>query len=92
MQICEPCNSGFSLDEEYLLAFLGSVLSGSTDTAQQTDPSAAHILQRNEKLRARIDKAKSEYRTRGGETRLVWQPESDRINRVVLKNARGRRE
>jgi hypothetical protein len=89
VQVCKPCNSGFSLDEEYVVAFLGSVLSGSTDPALQTHPSAARILQRNKRLRARIENANSEYRTRGGELRLVWQPEWDRINRIVLKNARG---
>jgi hypothetical protein len=29
-----------------------------------------------------------EYETPGGGTRLLWTPESDRINRVVVKNAR----
>ena len=31
VQVCKSCNNGFSLDEEYLVAFLGSVLVGSTD-------------------------------------------------------------
>jgi hypothetical protein len=89
VQICKACNSGFSHDEEYLIAFLGSVLAGCTDPEKQTHPTAARILRRSQKLRARIEAAKSEYRTQGGEVRLVWSPESDRINRVVLKNARG---
>lgn len=89
VQVCKACNQGFSLDEEYLGAFLGSVLFGSTDPDHQRIPKAARILGSNPKLRARIDRAKTEYKTLGGETRFVWRPESDRVNRVVLKNARG---
>ena len=89
VQVCAECNEGFSRDEQYTVAFLGSVLSGSTDPALQTDPTVAAILNRNTKLRERIERSKVEYRTLGGETRSLWSPESARINRVVLKNARG---
>jgi hypothetical protein len=89
VQVCAACNKGFSLDEEYVGAFLGSVLVGSTDPDRQCKPKAARILRRNPTLRARIDRAKTEYKTLGGETRFVWKPESDRVDRVVLKNARG---
>ena len=89
VDVCKACNKGFSLDEEYVCAFLGSVLVGSTDPDRQRNPKAARILGRNPKLRARIDRAKTEYQTLGGETRSVWRPESDRFNRVALKNARG---
>lgn len=89
VQVCKACNEGFSLDEEYVVAFLGSVVVGSTDPDRQCNPKAARILRRNPKLRARIDLAKTEYKTLIGETRFVWKPESDRVNRVVLKNARG---
>src|SRR5712671_7909372 len=34
-RICTDCNSGFSRDEEYFVAFLGSVLSGSTEPDAQ---------------------------------------------------------
>lgn len=87
--VCKSCNAGFALDEEYLTAFLGSVLAGSTDPDRQSNPKAGRILRRNEKLRARIERAKTESETLFGETRLVWKPEEDRINRVILKNARG---
>jgi hypothetical protein len=30
IEVCEACNNGFSLDEEYLVTFLSCVLSGST--------------------------------------------------------------
>lgn len=38
---------------------------------------------------ARIEQSRTEYVTMGGETRLLWEPDMDRIRRVVLKNARG---
>lgn len=89
VEICKPCNEGFSLDEEYLTAFLGCILTGSTDPERQHVPSAARILRRSAKLRERLDRAKAECRTRAGETRYVWTPEEERIDRIVLKNARG---
>jgi hypothetical protein len=86
--ICKACNSGFSLDEEYFVAFLSAVLSGSTTPQAQRIPSASRALQ-SEKLRAKIEKSKTTYLTLGGETRFVWNPEIERTRRVILKNARG---
>lgn len=89
VQVCKPCNEGFSLDEEYMTTFLSCVLTGSTDPDDQQNPRAARILKSSAKLRKRIEIAKTEYKTIGGETRTVWKPEAERINRVILKNARG---
>jgi hypothetical protein len=89
VQTCKSCNTGFSLDEEYLAAFLSAVLTGSTEPERQRHPSAARILQRNPKLRARIDRARWGFLTHCGETQIIWRPESARIDRVILKNARG---
>lgn len=72
-----------------MAAFLGAVLTGSTASEKQTLPAAKRILGRNVKLQARIEKAKTEYKTHGEDTRIVWTPEQDRINRVAVKNARG---
>lgn len=89
VQVCKGCNEGFSRDEEYVVALLGCVLSGSAEPDAQSDPTARRILQRNERLRARIERSKTSYRTLFGETRHVWTPEQARIERIVLKNARG---
>jgi len=35
IEICKVCNQSFSADEEYLVAFLGAVLTGSTDPSIQ---------------------------------------------------------
>src|SRR5690348_16486883 len=87
--ICKACNEGFSFDEEYTVAFLSCVLSGSTQPNRQLIPRATRILSHGAKLRERIESAKTEYKTQGGETRFAWAPEYQRIERVVLKNARG---
>jgi hypothetical protein len=89
VDICASCNSSFSEDEEYTVAFIGAVLVGTTDPKEQSHATAARILGRNEALRARIEKSKIEYRTIGGQTRVGWKPESNRVERVVVKNARG---
>jgi len=87
--VCRSCNTGFAPDEEYLLAFLGSVLAGSTDPEKQVHGNAARVLTRNPSLRARIESARSELQTSSGEKRIIWKPEVERIDRVLLKNARG---
>lgn len=86
---CVACNEGFSPDEEYLRLFLHCVLIGSTDPERHSDAKIARALQRHKKLRARIERSKTEYRTIGGETRCVWKPERERVERIVVKNARG---
>ena len=86
---CVACNNGFSADEEYMYLFLHCVLTGSTDPEQHPDAKIARALQRHKKLRARIERSKTEYRTIGDETRCVWQPEKERVERVVVKNSRG---
>lgn len=85
VHICGQCNVGFSADEAYLIAFLGAVLSGSTNVDAAAYPSAAHLLRGKSGLRKRIAES--------GHTQLEykqgWKPELDRIERVMVKNARG---
>jgi len=87
--ICAACNNGFSADEEYLSLFLHCVLAGSTDPERHDNEKVARALRRHKKLRARIERSKTAHRAADGETRLVWMPETERVNRVVVKNARG---
>ncbi|MCY4398211.1 MAG: hypothetical protein OXE96_02550 [Gemmatimonadetes bacterium] len=86
---CVACNKRFSPDEEYLRLFLHCVLIGSTDPERHSDAKIARALQRHKKLRARIERSKTEYRTIAGETRCVWKLEKKRVERIVVKNARG---
>jgi hypothetical protein len=87
--ICRECNTGFSLDEQYAVTFLSCVLAGSTDPEKQPNTSAARALTDSAALRTRIERSRTEHATQGGETRILWKPDMDRIERVVLKNARG---
>ena len=89
VEICKKCNSSFSRDEEYFSAFLGAVLSGTTDPEKQALDISARIFRRNLKLRERIEKSRTDYETLGGETRTIWKPEDARIRNVIVKNARG---
>jgi hypothetical protein len=89
VRVCSSCNSSFSKDEQYFVAFIQSVLIGSSDPSKHANPSASRALSESPKLRERIERSKTIYRTHGGDTRIVWKPEVDRINRVILKNARG---
>jgi hypothetical protein len=89
--ICKECNTSFSLDEQYVVTFLSCVLASSTDPEKQSNASAARALADSTALRARIERSRTEYVTHGGETRVLWKPDSSRVERVVLKNARGTR-
>jgi hypothetical protein len=87
--ICKQCNTSFSLDEQYVVTFLSCVLAGCTEPEKQRNASATRALTDSPALRARIERSRTEYVTLGGETRVLWKPDSERIERVVLKNARG---
>lgn len=89
VQVCKACNEGFALDEEYLIAFLGSVLTGSTDPSNQCIPRVGRILKRSAKLRAVIDRSRTQQETLWGETQCDWEPDLERVKRIVVKNARG---
>nr|WP_295784125.1 hypothetical protein [Rhodoferax sp.] len=89
VRVCRQCNTGFSLDEEYFVAFLSCVLAGSTVTQTQTNPWIRRALSGSPALIARLDSARRTIETSSGEEKVVGQPEAERINRVVLKNARG---
>ena len=87
--MCQECNSGFSTDEEYFSAFLASVISGSIEPDPLQFPTASRILAHNPRLRSRIDAARHVEAYRGKDTVTTWTPELERIERVIVKNARG---
>ena len=85
VHICGQCNAGFSVDEAYLIAFLGAVMSGSTNVDAGTYRSAAKLLRDNDELRRRIaDSEQTQIRYAP-----EWKPEPNRVKRVMMKNARG---
>ncbi|MCR9254684.1 MAG: hypothetical protein NXI16_01140 [Alphaproteobacteria bacterium] len=89
VEICTSCNTSFSQDEEYFAAFLGAVITGSTDPDVQTIPAAERVLRRNPSLKARIDRSRKDFKTLGGENRTIWEPEMGRVKNALVKNARG---
>ena len=86
---CQECNSGFAQDEEYLAGFLASVISGSSTPDQHRFPVAARILNHNPRLRIRIEHSRRVQETPCGSSQILWNPEIERIKRVIVKNARG---
>lgn len=89
IKVCQACNEDFSFDEDYLIAFLGSVLSGQTTPEQQVFSRSTLILRRKPALQARIEKSRTEQLSLFGGSYVLWTPEAKRIQRVILKNARG---
>ena len=87
--MCQECNSGFAKDEEYSAAFLASVISGSIEPDPLQFPTASRILARNPRLRSRIDAARRIEASPGKDRVAIWTPELERIERVIVKNARG---
>lgn len=83
------CNASFSLDEEYFTAFLASVISGSTEPDPQEFRAASGSLKRNPGLRARIGQSRRIEKYLWGDSEVLWKPEIERVNRVLVKNAKG---
>lgn len=89
VEICTECNTSFSLDEEYFVALLSCILSGTTKPASQINEKVGRALARNKKLQDRIESSRISYTTIGGKKQVFWKPETKRINNVITKNARG---
>lgn len=81
LPVCMTCNEKHSLDEEYFVAFMSCVLSGSTSPSDQKIPAASRVLERNSGLRIRIENSKSK-------SSPIFNPELERLKRVIVKNAR----
>lgn len=87
--ICQPCNHSFSFDEQYVSTFVACVLIGSTEPDDHPDFWVQARLEKQPELRSLIERSRVQYRTIGGDLRVIWQPDLRRIHRVVVKNARG---
>jgi len=83
VEACAVCNQGFSLHEEYLACFLDCVISGSVNPASVQREKVRKILERKPKLAKRIASSQDLFGN------LTWQPESDRIQKVISKLAQG---
>jgi hypothetical protein len=81
---CEVCNGGASLDEEYFACLIECTLAGSADPSSVRRDNIRRILQRKPALAAMLAEARTV-----SETGTVFKIDQERINRVVLKLARG---
>lgn len=82
------CNNSYSLDEEYFGAFLASVICGSTEPDPVQFPAAARALRHGPPLRTRIEQAQTIRENQSGDLEILWTAEMERVNRVIVKNAR----
>ncbi|MBS1078708.1 hypothetical protein JK217_13305 [Gluconobacter kondonii] len=89
ISICRSCNTSFSNDEEYFIAFLGSVLAGTADPDHQVVERAEKALRRNLRLQDEIGTQFRVEKDTAGNDRGAFVPDIDRIRNVVIKNARG---
>ncbi|MDX1908276.1 MAG: hypothetical protein SF053_14665 [Bacteroidia bacterium] len=84
VECCDTCNQNFSKDEQYLACLIESVLCGSTEPEKIKRPSIARMMQNSPALRRRIENSKIEVNGQ-----IIFIPEIERINNVMLKLARG---
>jgi hypothetical protein len=80
---CPECNAGFSLDEEYFACLVECARTGSAETVER--PKVRRILDDRPALSARLKQARTV--SENGEVSHSF--EGERIERVVLKLARG---
>src|SRR5262249_42685237 len=78
-------NNSVSKDEQYLACLIECAVCGTTDPDRVTRPKVQRILQRHPKLSARIALSRREAE----DGRLIWIPETARVQNVVMKLARG---
>ena len=85
VEACAICNHAFSLDEEYLACFLDCVLAGLAEPAAiQREKSRGTPLHSSELAnRLRLSRQVDDAGT------VIWTPENDRVQNVVVKLARG---
>lgn len=88
--VCRPCNSGFAPDETYLLCVLHAVMAGSLRPDPKKHPEASTVLRSNRHIVRALERGPD------GQLQLfedlepfTLYPETDRVRRVVVKNARG---
>lgn len=85
MGSCEQCNTGASLDEQYLAAFIEAVVNGTVDPQSTIRPKIQRIFTEQSTLKERIASSMSV----DDNGTKIWQPETERVRNVIVKLARG---
>lgn len=81
---CRSCNNSFSLDEEYLACLVECARVGSVEQAGATRLKVGRALAHNPSLAARLAAARTQ-----NDSGILWTPEAERVQNVILKLARG---
>jgi len=85
VESCSDCNASFALDEQYLACLLECVICGRTNPEELGREKVCRMLSEIPALRNRIEAS-----IRGGASEvLLWEPEHERVQNVILKLARG---
>jgi hypothetical protein len=88
-RLCRSCNTSFSKDKEYFIAFLGSVLAGTADPERQIVERAEKTLSKNRRLQEEIESQLQVVQDEKGNDHVSFLPEISQIQNVIVKNARG---
>jgi hypothetical protein len=83
MPSCAACNVGFSLDEEYFACLVECARTGSIENVKRSK--IRRILQESPALATRITQARTIFQSGG----ISFQPEQERVKKVVIKLAKG---
>ena len=89
IRVCHSCNNSFSSDEEYFIAFLGSVLAGTVKPEDQVLDRAEKALRNNSRLRSQVEEQLRVEKDSYGNDCIVFIPDIGPIENIVIKNARG---
>jgi hypothetical protein len=82
---CIKCNNSFSLDEQYVACLIETVICGSARPGDVSRQNVKRILTDTPKLAAQLKDSKRLDESGN----LVWEVDTNRVRRVMLKLARG---
>jgi hypothetical protein len=82
---CDKCNTGFSVDEEYLACLIECIVQGTTQPNNKFRAKVAKTLKARPSIATRIESGKVLDQNQNP----IWGVEFDRVRSVVLKLARG---
>ena len=80
---CEACNASFAEDELYVASFIECVLAGTAESGELRRPKISNRLARYPRLVAELAASR-----RDGSP-LTWEPDRQRVDKVLLKLAQG---
>lgn len=85
VEACSDCNGGFSMDEQYFACMIECAMRGTAEASEVCRPKVARMLHENPLLASKIRQSMS-INSSG---RKYWQPEAERVRRILLKLAAG---